>query len=321
MAGNVNTGDRDDPNNYVSFDSFLESAPKIYTMKDLAARWTATHPDDPVLPQGVSAAPNASPLTPDPPPEATGGCAVTRVFAALQLVGGGLELVLSGGALLAPEPTGLTKVIGVVGLVHGTDTMQSAVRTIATCNRAATFTQLGASAAAEGLGASPPTAEKIGIVTDITVGFGTTFGIGTLSKVAPAAGRQLVHLTTAESAAAIRGSQTLGLGKSTVYAGSETLATAKGWSILARTGLRPAQATEVILLPSAANKSFLVVSPIGPFSGWQRISGTVFSAGTGSFNLSTGVFTRSGPAVNQLVVYGTDAAIMASVRAAGEVCQ
>lgn len=70
----------------------------------------------------------------------------------------------------------------------------------------------------------------------------------------------------------------------------------------------------MILLPSAANSSFVVVQPIGVFSAWQRLSGTVFSAGTGMFNLSTGAFTRTGVAANQLVIYSLDAAMMAGVR-------
>jgi hypothetical protein len=125
-----------------------------------------------------------------------------------------------------------------------------------------------------------------------------------------------VHLTAPDSAAAIRASETLGLGRTTIYAGPESLSRARGWSILARTGLMPNQATEVLLLPSRANASFLLVQPIGPFSAWQRLSGTVFSAGVGTFNLATGTFTRSGAAVNQLGIYGTDAAIMAAVRGA-----
>jgi len=36
----------------------------------------------------------------------------------------------------------------------------------------------------------------------------------------------------------------------------------------------------------------------------------------GSFNLATGVFTRSGIAVNQLGIYGVDSIIMATVRGA-----
>jgi hypothetical protein len=35
----------------------------------------------------------------------------------------------------------------------------------------------------------------------------------------------------------------------------------------------------------------------------------MYSAGAGSINLTTGVFTRTGPAVNQLVIYGLDATI------------
>lgn len=81
----------------------------------------------------------------------------------------------------------------------------------------------------------------------------------------------------------------------------------------------PSQATEAILLPGGANASFLVVSPIGPFSGWQRLSGAVFSAGAGSFNLTTGAFTRSGAALNQLVIHGIDSAIVASLRAPADI--
>jgi hypothetical protein len=195
------------------------------------------------------------------------------------------------------------------------DTLQASVRTLLSCNRTATATQVGASSIARFAGASPRTAETIGVVTDVGIGVGGSFAVGTLTRVGPGAA-QLVHLTSADSAAAIRMSETLGLGRSTIYAGPEGLARSRGWAILARTGLRPSQATEVVLLPSRANESFLLVQPIGVFSGWQRLSGTVFSAGAGSFNLATGAFVRSGPAVNQLVVYGLDTAIMAMVRGA-----
>jgi hypothetical protein len=230
------------------------------------------------------------------------------------LIGGGIEVFIGGGALLAPEPTGVTKVIGVVALTHGIDTVQASVRSILTCDRTATFTQLGASGAATAFGASPQAAETIGVVTDIGIGVGATFGVGVLTKTA-AGSAQLVHLTNADAAAAIRASKTLGLGR-TIYAGPEALGGARGWSILWKTGRPASQMTEAILLPSRANSSFLVVTRIGPFSAWQRLSGTVFSAGAGSLNLATGVFTRSGPAINQLFIYGVDTAIAASLRAA-----
>lgn len=309
MGRDVNTNDQDDPLNYVSFDSYSRgvSMPPL-PLGALTAKWNRAHPEARVLAQGVSAAPNVTPITPD-------NCGTTRVFAALQLLGGGMEIIVGGGALLAPEPTGITKVIGVVAVVHGVDTLQSAFRSIVTCDRTATFTQSGAAAVAEGLGASPETAETIGVVTDIGVGAGSTFALGALSRVA-AGPAQLVHLTNANSAAAIRGSQTLGLGRSTIYAGPESLANAKGWSIVWKTARPASQMTEVILLPSEAGKSFLMVNRIGPFSAWQRLHGTVFSAGTGSFNLTTGAFTRSGTAVNQIGIYLFDSVVMASMRAA-----
>ncbi len=303
----ASSNDRDDPLNYVSFDDFVAGASSPLATQTLVTMWNRAHPESPVLAQGTSPAPNVTPITPSE------SCTTTRVFAALQLVGGGLEFIIGGGAILAPEPTGATKVVGVVVLLHGVDTMQASMRSVVTCDRTATFTQLGATAVAQDMGASPQTAQTIGVVTDVGVGVAGTFAVGSLTRVAPGAS-QLVHLTNADGAAAIRASQTLGLGRSTVYAGPEALAQARGWQILARTGIMPAQATEAILLPRAANASFLVVSPIGPFSAWQRMSGAVFSAGAGSFNLTTGVFTRSGAAVNQLVLYGIDSSIVASVR-------
>ncbi len=323
MGPIVNSGDRNDPANYVSFESYATNASHVLTLEALVFAWNRAHPDDPVNGNGMMANSGYNPITRSPSSSANpasasdDGCGMTRVFAALQLVGGGIELIIGGGALLAPEPT-VTKVIGAVALVHGFDTVQASVRTIATCQRTSTFTQQGAAATAEGLGASPATAQTIGMVTDVTIGVGSTFGVGLLSR-APAASGQLVHLTNATSADAIRASQTLGLGRSTIYAGPESLANARGWSILWRTGRSASTMSEAILLPSAANSSFLVVKPIGAFSGWQAINGTVFSAGTGSFNLATGAFTRTGAATNQIAVYAIDTAIMATVRAPGYV--
>jgi hypothetical protein len=307
----MGVNDRDNPANYATFDDYSEGAASVWSVQEMGRRWNAAHPNDPVRAHGdfqvPPAAPNTGTLSDD-------GCGVTRLFAAVQLLGGGIEIIVAGGALLAPEPTGVTKVVGVVVLTHGVDTLQGSIRTLVTCDRTATFTQQGASSLARYAGASPKAAETIGVITDVGIGVGGSFAVGALSRVGPGAA-QLVHLTSADSAAAIRASETLGLG-STIYAGPESLAQARGWSILARTGLQSSQATEVILLPSEANQAFLLVKPIGPFSAWQSINGTVFSAGAGSFNLTTGAFTRTGVAANQLVIYGTDIATMATMRAA-----
>jgi len=307
----VNSGDPDDPNNYVSIDSYVAGASSWLPLDHLTRRWNDAHPEAPVRLHGHSSAPAAATNS-----NAFVSCGVTRVFAALQLIGGCLVVIVAAGALLAPEPTGATKVLGAVVLLHGTDTLQAGVRTILSCDRTATLTQQGSSALARYAGASPATAETIGVVTDVGLGVGGSFALGTLTRMAPNAASQLVHLTSADGAAAIRASETLGLGHSTIYAGPGTLARAQGWSILMRTGLWPSRASEVILLPSAANRAFVMVQPMGPFSIWQRLNGTVFSAGTGMFNLSTGAFTRTGMATNQLFLYSTDAAVMATVRGA-----
>jgi hypothetical protein len=306
---NASTSDRNDPSNYVSFDDYVEGSSRIWSTQELARFWNAAHPDSPIRAFGDPIVPLAAPQS-----DALLDCGMTRAFAAVQLVGGGLEVIVAGGALLAPEPTGVTKVLGAVVLLHGVDTLQASIRTLLTCDRTATVTQQGASSIARYAGASPRTAQTIGVVTDAGIGVGGSFAVGTLSRLAPGAS-QLVHLTNADSAAAIRASEALGLGRSTIYAGPEALAQSKGWSIIARTGLKPSQATEAILLPSRANSAFLVVQPMGPFSAWQRLSGTVFSAGTGTLNLATGTFTRTGVATNQLVIYGTDMAVMTALRA------
>jgi hypothetical protein len=309
-ARTVNSGDSNDPLNYVSFDDYVSGASERSSLQALARRWNAAHPESSVRAHGDFVVPLAAPNT-----DALVSCGVTRVLAAVQLLGGGLEIIVASGALLAPEPTGATKVVGAVVLLHGVDTLNAAVRTVVSCDRTATLTQTGAASIARFAGASPQTAETIGVVTDVSLGVGGPFAIGSLSRIAPGA-TQLVHLTSPGSAASIRASETLGLGHSTIYAGPESLARVRGWSILMRTGLNPSQASEVLLLPSAANKSFLMVQPMGVFSGWQRLNGTVFSAGTGVFNLATGTFTRTGIAANQLLIYGIDTAIMATMRVA-----
>lgn len=310
---NASSDDPNDANNYATFEDFVAGATEDSTVYSLSQRWNLAHPDDRVYPKTSFL---ASPPAPDPATIAT-DCNVTRALAAVQLIGGGLEIIVAGGALLAPEPTGATKVIGTMVMLHGADTLQASVRSLLTCDRTATVTQVGATAVAQFAGASPKTAQVIGVVTDVGIGVGGSFALGTLSRVAPGAA-QLVHLTSADSATAIRASETLGLGRSTIYAGPKSLANARGWRIITRTGLDPRKATDVILLPSRANGSFLVVNPIGPFSAWQRLNGTVFSAGAGTFNLATGAFTRTGAAANQLLVYGFDSLIMATARSAAD---
>lgn len=86
-------------------------------------------------------------------------CGSQRVIAGIQYIGGGIELIVASGALLAPEPTGATKVVGSVVLVHGIDTIQSSLRRALYCDSTPTSTQSGVSAAARLAGAGPSVAE------------------------------------------------------------------------------------------------------------------------------------------------------------------
>ncbi|MET0390343.1 MAG: hypothetical protein ABW321_30505, partial [Polyangiales bacterium] len=192
QARNVNNGDRNHPINYVTFDDFVAGASETWSLHVLAQRWNAVHPDKAVRAHGDLLRPSTGPNQ-----DVFLGCGLTRVLAAVQLLSGGIEIIVAGGALLAPEPTGATKVLGAVVLLHGIDTLQASVRTVISCDRTATVTQTGAESIAKYAGASPRTAETIGIVTDVGVGVGGSFAVGALSRVAPGAG-QLVHLTSAD---------------------------------------------------------------------------------------------------------------------------
>jgi hypothetical protein len=147
---NASTNDSNDPLNYPSFDAFVAGASRAWSLQGLAERWNQTHPDEPVQAFRDFIVPPSNPT-----PEAFVDCGRTRVFAALQLIGGGLEVFVAGGALLAPEPTGVTKVVGAVVLLHGVDTVQAAARTILTCDRTATVTQASATSVALWSGQAP----------------------------------------------------------------------------------------------------------------------------------------------------------------------
>ncbi len=97
-----------------------------------------------------------------------------RVVGGMQIIGGGVEIILGAAMSVAPEP--LTTAGGIVLVVHGGDTVIAGFRTLWYGEVQHSFTQLGASAAAEAIGASPETANAIGIGIDITAGVGPSLG-------------------------------------------------------------------------------------------------------------------------------------------------
>jgi RHS repeat-associated protein len=234
-----------------------------------------------------------------------------RGLGALKAVGGGVETVVGGGMFaggVATSEIGIGIPVAVGGgiiALHGLDTFQAGLRQIWTGDDTDTFTS-------EGLQAAGVSRGKANLV-DAGIGVVFTFGGSAVMKVpsvaaatGPKVASGLVHLTTDTAEVAIGTSKTLGKGACTIYAGPAALADASGAGVTLRTGLLPSQANAAILLPDAAAAAFRTPAVLGPFTAWQRLMGTAFTEGAGSINLATGAFTRTGPATNQLVIYGID---------------
>jgi RHS repeat-associated protein len=242
-----------------------------------------------------------------------------RGLGALKAVGGGVEAVVGGGMVVggvATSEVGIGIPIAIGGgviAVHGADTFVAGLRQMWSGKDTDTFTSQGLQAAGVSRGKANLIDAGAGVV--FTLGGSAVMKLpslaaatGTVATSSPA----LVHLTTESAEVAIGASKTLGTGSSTIYAGPAALAESSGWAITARTGLLPSKATSAIIIPEAATGAFRTPAVLGPFSAWQRVSGTVFTEGAGSINLVTGAFTRTGPATNQLVIYGLDTVITSS---------
>ncbi len=93
---------------------------------------------------------------------------LNRAVGGIQVLGGGLELVLGASMSVVPEP--LTTAGGLILVVHGSDTIIAGFRTLWHGEVKESFTQQGTSAAAEGLGASKKAANIIGTGVDIAAG-------------------------------------------------------------------------------------------------------------------------------------------------------
>ncbi|MBI3447898.1 MAG: hypothetical protein HY049_03100 [Acidobacteria bacterium] len=104
-----------------------------------------------------------------------------RVFGGLKAVGGLAEDALGILGLLAPEPTMLTKVGGVLLIGHGTDQLQAGLRQLWTGEATRTLTSQGLGAGAELLGFSENQSYYIGEFGDAGIGIvlslGTTAGL------------------------------------------------------------------------------------------------------------------------------------------------
>ncbi|KFZ01485.1 hypothetical protein V500_00751 [Pseudogymnoascus sp. VKM F-4518 (FW-2643)] len=86
----------------------------------------------------------------------------------LTVLGGAAEIAV--GTAGVATPTGVTQVLGVVAITHGLDTTWAGVKQVYTGEEPNTYTEQGATKAAEERGATKETAETIGAGVDLAVG-------------------------------------------------------------------------------------------------------------------------------------------------------
>lgn len=110
-----------------------------------------------------------------------------RLMGSLKTVGGAAETLAGGAAILAPEPTALTKVVGVAAVAHGLDTLQSGFHQLVSGASTRTLTSDGLQLAAESMGADPEQAAVGAELADAALGMGLSLGAGALSSTANAA--------------------------------------------------------------------------------------------------------------------------------------
>jgi hypothetical protein len=211
-------------------------------------------------------------------------------------------LFVAGGALFAGGVATSEVGIGIAGMAggavavgHGVDTFQAGMRQMWNGTPTDTFASQGLQAAGMSRGAANLADAGIGIVA--------TFGASAASSsLARADG--LVHLTSSSNAASIARSGEL-IGSN--YAGPASNAMSSGWGVTAATGLNPGTYAAVTI-PAAAQGVFTPVRGIGPLTGWQASMGQVYTA-SGSLNLATGAFSRTGMNMGQATFYGLDSLV------------
>lgn len=122
-----------------------------------------------------------------------------RIWGGVRAVGGGIEAVVGGALVLAPEPTMLTKVGGGVLVAHGSDNLIAGFRQAWSGRPAESMTQQGATALASSLGADPVTASRIGVGIDIGVGLAGS-GLAALGRAASASRTVWASIEATQSA-------------------------------------------------------------------------------------------------------------------------
>lgn len=133
-----------------------------------------------------------------------GDAASNRVFGALKVVGGAIELCLGTGLILAPEPTTASKIGGAALLLHGQDTVIAGWLEVTTGRSVPTLTETAVAAAATLAGVSPRRARDIGVAVDVLVPAAVSAGLAAARAIAVRRGTIRLLVDEATGAHTIR---------------------------------------------------------------------------------------------------------------------
>jgi Bacterial CdiA-CT RNAse A domain len=137
-------------------------------------------------------------------PISDGEVVSNRLWGGLRVLGGSLEMVGAAGLLLAPEPTMATKVGGAALGIHGSDTISTGMRQVWTGQPQRTLTEQGGTALARKAGASPKTAEAVGVGVDIAVPLAVSIGVSA-ARIAAIRSTGRISLIEHEAVAGVGG--------------------------------------------------------------------------------------------------------------------
>lgn len=108
-----------------------------------------------------------------------------RLVGGVQMIGGGLEVLMGIGGAIMPEPA--TTIGGIILIAHGGDTLAAGFRSLFNGKVAETYTAKGAERVARVAGASNGAAEAIGIGADLAAGLGPSLAVTASRRIAMSA--------------------------------------------------------------------------------------------------------------------------------------
>ncbi len=222
----------------------------------------------------------------------------TSIFGGLRMIGGGIEATVGFTFAFVTSETVVGAVAGGAVGLHGVDSFQTGFRQMISGQQADSLTSQGLQAAGV-----PQTYANLTDAGISVIGTAGTSFFGASSATGP-----LVQLTDSAGAAGINSSGTL-IGEGGIYAGPLANADASGLGVTWSTGLLPSSYEAAVPIPAAAEGAFSSVTPIGPLTGWQALTGQAYTQ-AGTLNLATGVFTQTGLNWGQAAFYGVDATLV-----------